>query len=308
MHSIGIEHEGFAASGGSWYTEQMYQSSAKLVRYLAKKYNIPMDRQHIIGHDQFASISPQRNAQMHTDPGPYWDWDHYMRLLGAPVQQTAPNNSDVVTITPNFQQNKQTVTDCDDNNVCQTLPVQGANFVYLRTEPHQDAPLITDSALHPDGAAGTTLIEDTSAKAAFGQQYAVAGRMGDWTAIWFGGTKGWFYNPQNTTAKPTRAATITPKAGISSIPVYGRPVPEASAYKNGVPQQAAVPLQYKVLAGQKYTIYDKKAKNDYYHLLAFDRSSPGDGEIIVGKEKYLPISFGHRQAYVKASDVQVVWQ
>lgn len=140
MHSIGIEHEGFAASGGSWYTEQMYQSSAKLVRYLAKKYNIPMDRQHIIGHDQFASISPQRNAQMHTDPGPYWDWDHYMRLLGAPVQQTAPNNSDVVTITPNFQQNKQTVTDCDDNNVCQTLPVQGANFVYLRTEPHQDAP------------------------------------------------------------------------------------------------------------------------------------------------------------------------
>ena len=48
--SIGLEHEGYAARG-TWYTEAMYRSSAKLVRYLADRYDIPLDRQHILGHD-----------------------------------------------------------------------------------------------------------------------------------------------------------------------------------------------------------------------------------------------------------------
>ncbi len=38
MHSINIEHEGIAIEGATWYGEQLYQSSARLVRYLADKY------------------------------------------------------------------------------------------------------------------------------------------------------------------------------------------------------------------------------------------------------------------------------
>ena len=34
MHSIGIEHTGFAATGATWYTESMYRSSAALVKHL----------------------------------------------------------------------------------------------------------------------------------------------------------------------------------------------------------------------------------------------------------------------------------
>ena len=58
MHSIGIEHEGFAAQGATWYTEALYRNSAKLVRYLAAKNNIPLDRAHIIGHDQVPGTVP----------------------------------------------------------------------------------------------------------------------------------------------------------------------------------------------------------------------------------------------------------
>jgi N-acetyl-anhydromuramyl-L-alanine amidase AmpD len=47
-HSIGIEHEGIATQGGTWYTEQMYRASADLVRYLAAKYHIPLDRRRIL--------------------------------------------------------------------------------------------------------------------------------------------------------------------------------------------------------------------------------------------------------------------
>ena len=84
MHSIGVEHEGFAAQGATWYTESLYESSAALVRHLAHEYGVPLDRAHIIGHDQVPGITPANVAGMHWDPGPYWDWQHYMTLLGAP--------------------------------------------------------------------------------------------------------------------------------------------------------------------------------------------------------------------------------
>ncbi|MEV6924354.1 hypothetical protein AB0M46_07585 [Dactylosporangium sp. NPDC051485] len=37
------------------------------------------------------------------------------------------------------------------------------------------------------------LLSDHSSRVATGQTYAVAGRQGDWTAIWYLGQKGWFY-------------------------------------------------------------------------------------------------------------------
>jgi N-acetyl-anhydromuramyl-L-alanine amidase AmpD len=307
MHSIGIEHEGYAAEGAAWYTEAMYRSSAKLVRYLADKYDIPLDREHIIGHDQYHGLTPARVPTMHYDPGPYWDWNHYMNLLGAPTVPTAGPFSDVVTIAPRFKTNKPVVTECQEGS-CVTLPKQSANFVYLRTEPNENAPLITDAGLHPGGEPGTTEISDWSAKATHGQRFVVAERRGDWIAIWFGGQKGWFYNPRSSsyTALPADAARITPKQGLSTIPVYGRPVPEPSAYTNGVPPLSLVPLQYTIPAGQAYPAYERKATNDYYHVFTFDRSSPGDGTLVVGGERYIPIAYNHRQAFVKASDVQVL--
>jgi len=84
MHSIGVEHEG-KAGNGAWFTEAMYENSATLLKYLARKYSIPLDRAHIIGHDQVPGILPGYTARVHWDPGPYWDWEHYFELLGAPI-------------------------------------------------------------------------------------------------------------------------------------------------------------------------------------------------------------------------------
>lgn len=69
-------------------------------------------------------------------------------------------------------------------------------------------------------------------------------------------------------------------------------------------QRAEPAIQH--VSWAKYVMQDKSTPNDYYHVLTFNRSSPGDGELIVGSEKYLPISFGHRQGYVKANDVDVL--
>ena len=39
---------------------------------------------------------------MHWDPGPYWDWQYYFLLMGAPLQAHAVASSDVVRILPGF--------------------------------------------------------------------------------------------------------------------------------------------------------------------------------------------------------------
>lgn len=82
LHSIGIEHEGWA--GKNAYTEAEYEASAKLVAYLAHRWTIPIDRKHIIGHYQVPD--PYHRGEFggvshHTDPGPYWNWGHYMHLV-----------------------------------------------------------------------------------------------------------------------------------------------------------------------------------------------------------------------------------
>ena len=90
MHSIGLEHEGYAAGQGRWYTESLYRSSAELVELPGAKYDIQLDRAHVVGHDEFQGIARQREDW---DPGPYWDWERYMKLLGAPIRPDGKGRS-----------------------------------------------------------------------------------------------------------------------------------------------------------------------------------------------------------------------
>jgi hypothetical protein len=84
--SIGIEHEGFVADPGRWYTDAMYTESAKLTRWIADRHGIPKDRTRIIGH---VEVAPGCNTNGHTDPGSGWNWTRYMQL----VTNTGPTGS-----------------------------------------------------------------------------------------------------------------------------------------------------------------------------------------------------------------------
>ena len=57
-HSVGIENEGYALEGNEWFTDALYRSLARLTRYTADRYGIPLDREHIIGHDQVRGRRP----------------------------------------------------------------------------------------------------------------------------------------------------------------------------------------------------------------------------------------------------------
>jgi hypothetical protein len=299
--SVGIEHEGFAAKG-TWYTEAMYRASSKLVRYLTAKYGIPLDRAHILGHDNVPGTVPATIKGMHWDPGPYWDWSHYFDLLGAPLNRGLgfPGSS-LVTITPDFASNQPVFTGCETAGT--PCPARGSTSVVLHAAPSQDAPLLTDIGLHPDGSPTTMGVLDVGSRVQTGQRYAVAGVSGDWTAIWYLGQKGWFYNPRGArTAQPAFGNVITPKPGLALVSVYGRAYPEAEAYPATVPAQQVVPLPYTLSAGQRYSAADI-VSSEYYFAPTFDTTNH---VVVRGKTKYVQIQFGHRVAFAKADDVQLL--
>jgi N-acetyl-anhydromuramyl-L-alanine amidase AmpD len=72
--SIGIEHEGWA-DDPSYLTDEMYESSARLVAGICARYDIPVDREHILGHNEVPEVA-------RICPGPHWDWERYMELVG----------------------------------------------------------------------------------------------------------------------------------------------------------------------------------------------------------------------------------
>ncbi|WP_460440882.1 N-acetylmuramoyl-L-alanine amidase [Amycolatopsis stemonae] len=296
--SIGVEHEGFAAKG-TWYTEAMYRSSAKLVGYLARRYGIPLDRAHIIGHDNVPGTIPSTIKGMHWDPGPYWDWSHYFDLLGAPLGGFGRPGSSLVTIDPDFAKNQPIFTGCDTAG--QPCAARGSEAVVLHSEPSESSPLLKDVGLHPDGTPSTMDVADVGSRVATGQQYAVADVSGDWTAIWYLGQKGWFHNPRDArVAKPAIGWVVTPKPGLATVPVYGRAYPEPEAYPANVPVQAITPLPYTLSAGQKYSSAGTVG-SEYYYAVTFDLA---DHVVVKGKLEYVQIQFGHRIAFVKADDVR----
>jgi N-acetyl-anhydromuramyl-L-alanine amidase AmpD len=304
MHSIGLEHEGFAAEGASWYTEALYQSSARLVRYLSRTYGVPLDRAHVIGHDQIPGITPANVAGMHWDPGPYWDWEHYFQLLGAPIKPAPQPGSSVVTVAPGFKHNVQEVTGCTgaSTNPC---PAQGTNFLYLYSQPDLASPLVTDRGLKPTGAPSTKIVWDIGARAAAGQQLVVQEVQGDWTKVWWLGADAWVYNPATApTLVPSQGQVVTP-VSTTAVPVYGRAYPEPAAYPPGIPVQGVVPLQYLIEPGQQYVLADADLETDYYRATKFNYSPQPDCIQVEGSDRYYEIWFGHRIAYVRAADVTI---
>ncbi|MFF0793378.1 N-acetylmuramoyl-L-alanine amidase [Streptomyces spiralis] len=298
--SIGLEHEGFLADPDAWYTEAMYRSSARLVKYLAGKYGIPLDRQHILGHDTVPGPTTGTIPGMHTDPGPYWDWQHYFQLLGRPFEPTAGKNGGLVTIRPDYTANQPEYTGCETAG--ELCAAHGSSEVRLYSRPDTSSPLIKDIGLRPDGSDSTIDVNDVASRVETGQQYAVADRKGDWTAIWYLGQKAWFRNPAaQPTAVNAAGLVVTPKAGLDSVPVYGRAYPEKEAYPAGVPAQSVSPLPYKLLAGQKYVVGDV-VPGEYLYAVTFTTDSH---RVVTGKDLYYEIQFGHRVEFVRAADVRL---
>ncbi len=299
MRSIGLEHEGYAADG-SWYTEALYRSSAKLVKYLANRFDIPLDRDHIIGHDNVPGIAPANIPGMHWDPGPYWDWAHYFDLMGAPFEADR-KASNLVMVAPEFETNRPEMIGCDGNAPAEPCPERPSSTVFLYSEPDVESDLLLDVGLHPgSGGESTNRVSDLGSRAATGQVYVVAEQRRHWTAVWYLGQKGWIHNPAHSpTLKPVSGQWV--EAGSDDVPVYGVAYPEDAAYEGTeVPVQEITALPYTIDRGERYS-FGFELTSQYYWAKVFDES----GIVISGDRVYYQIQLGNRIAYVDADDVRL---
>lgn len=74
-YTVSIEHENYPEDGELGLTEAQYQATLSLHLYLIKLYNIPVDREHIIGHNRIDSVN-RPNC-----PGKYFPWDRLFKDL-----------------------------------------------------------------------------------------------------------------------------------------------------------------------------------------------------------------------------------
>ena len=99
--SIGIEHVG-RASDPAGYSSALYAKSVELVKNIRTRWDVPLDRAHIVGHyqipdgtviaqssaacaaglDACESSASYGGASNHRDPGYNWQWCQYMESLG----------------------------------------------------------------------------------------------------------------------------------------------------------------------------------------------------------------------------------
>ncbi|MFH9721669.1 N-acetylmuramoyl-L-alanine amidase [Streptomyces sp. NPDC017254] len=296
MHSIGVEHEGYAIKEGSWYTEPQYRSSAQLVKYLATTYNVPIDREHIIGHDEVALQTDGDVDKLHWDAGPYWDWNYYMSLLGAPQGDKGAGGllkaGQVVRVVPPFTTaNQPTLT-----TGSAAVPARPSNFGYLYTSPSTSATTLKDpyfSSLWSEGS-------NYGNKVRAGGSYVVAEARTDWTAIWFAGEKAWFYNPGGQYTVPVNGATtVKLKSGTASTKVFGRSFPDTAAYTAAgleAPGDENDPLsKFTFASGQAYVKAGPAVAGDDWFGSAQKN--------VTGSTLFVPIRFHHKITWVKQSDI-----
>jgi len=87
-YTIGIEHEGTAESN---WTPQMYSASSALIADIAQRWNIPLDRDHVIGHHEIYAIK--------SCPGDKVNINYLVSLAALVHPGTAAANYTVVAVT-----------------------------------------------------------------------------------------------------------------------------------------------------------------------------------------------------------------
>jgi len=217
----GTEHEGFA-SNPAWYTEEMYQNSAALQKHLMLETSHPIDRNHIIAHGEKSSSAwvswmganyPSINAtcNTHTDPGPNWNWTHFMALVNGAVNNAAVSSMSYPSTVTTGQSFSATVV---MNNNGTTAWAEGNNTRLGSQNPQDNtrwglSRVATVGTINPGG--NSTYTFNCTAPTTAGS-YAFDWKMVQDGVEWFGATAGGGIQvnaPSNAVIVDNAAATYT---------------------------------------------------------------------------------------------------
>jgi len=284
QHSFGIEHVGFDATGFLWYNAAQYLGSAKLVAYLLKKYNIPLDHEHVVAH---GTVPPPLYfyGPNHVDPGPYWLWDYYFGLIhnqGVAYPQAAHTKGTIELHTQKHL-NKGGVESPAD-----------FNFYYLYNGPSTASGLIPQYSDPTDITDETNNVEADMSYAYLAKVKDPAGTGNTLYEIWYGEDDQahlpapnasqyqdaklvWLAVPPGADVTEGTGTLVTINSSNTNssgqVFVYGDPIP--GYILGGAPNGAAFDSGYTVVQDGTTTLWYE-------------------------------INFNHRQAFIPASEVTVV--
>ena len=92
-YTISIENEGYSYKDGyGELPEKQYQTLLKLCKELIAKYNIPIDREHIVGHYE---IAPKEKPNC---PGSKFQWDRLMKDLSGSSNTNTSTSTNITVI------------------------------------------------------------------------------------------------------------------------------------------------------------------------------------------------------------------
>lgn len=299
QHSIGIEHAGFDATGYRWYNATEYLASARLVAYLLRRYNIPLDHAHILSHGTVPSPSAT-SLPNHVDPGPYWLWDYYLGLIHAqgvpfPGGEPLPGS---ITLRPESSQRLPS-THAGESKA-------DSGFLYLYQSPNTHAARIPQQGQRSDITDVTSSVEADLSYYPVAQSKDRGGSGDTMYKIWYGVETGsaerfaharqvWLAVPPGA-AEPGQGTLIRlAKVKSGHLPIYGRPPDDTGRSRSNKTPPA---------------IADTAKKQDASDILGDAPSgalfvsaytwivTKGDTEVL-----WYEINYNHRQAWVPASEV-----
>jgi N-acetyl-anhydromuramyl-L-alanine amidase AmpD len=311
QHSVGIEHDGFADGPIGFYTASMYQASAHLAGWIAAQHGIPIDRAHFLSHANLPGPGQAYTNGMHWDPGPFWDWPYYFKLIRREYKVWAKKKTLPVPAVPKrFRRTRSEIRTIDIGkqfagrpdvtawssgahtefaNVFSDPPdslVLGASDPSTWTSPttYDQRDFSCDNLPNVTSAMGMDQNSDQRAKADWGEAFVRIGskEVGGvrYDEIWFNGTHGWVRHADTRSGwgVVVRFKGPTPIGPASRL--YGKPILD--------PANEICPDQSYAFAraGQSYV-----AQNVYTDQAA-------------GITWY-EIYYNHRVAWVPASEVTI---
>jgi len=289
QHSIGIEHDGFDATGFQYYNSAEYQGSAKLTAYLLQKYNIPLDHNHIVSHGTIPAPK-LANTPNNVDPGPYWLWDYYLKQVRVQSNQLdSPNaalseKSHILTLHP--------TTAMSFLGGGGTESPANFNFFYLYNGPSTKSGLIPQEGTPTDVTDETNNVEPDISYFYLAKVKDPAGTGKTLYEVWYG---------ESDQAHASKPSFFT-HAKLAWLAVPARTAFKGKGTVVTLKSTDGTPIQ---VSG---TPKSNTASADYHIGDAPDGAVFVSGYKVVEDgttNEWYSINYNHRQAWVPASDVVV---
>lgn len=274
QRTVGVEHIGYDATGYQWYNATEYLGSAKLEAYLLKKYNIPLDHDHLMSHGTTPAPT-LGSSPNHVDPGPYWLWDYYLNLIHQQgvAWPSEPTPSGVIRLNP--------ATGQAPANSDGTETTANFNFFYLYTGPSTSSTPIPTKGASGDITDESNNVETMTSYPVLAQQSDAAGTGDTMYEIWYGesqsssdwtatGTKAWLAVPAGGAEQGTGTVVTLRSSNGKALNIYGEP------------------------GGTNSNVVGSSPSGSVY-------VSPWT--VTVSSKTWYAINFNHRQEWVPASEV-----